>query len=234
MAHNDTSLTLATYNIHCCMGTDGIYDPDRTIKILRQINADIIALQEVESATNDPHNLLNTLTDKTGMKIVPGLTMFKETSCYGNAVLTRCDIKDLHHINISVGRHEPRGAIRFTIRMGNQTILIIATHLGLKRYERRIQVQSILKEFGQHPSDISVLMGDLNEWYRWGKTLRQLRNHFSQTGSPPTFPGHCPVLSLDRILIQPRSCLQSITPIKNRLTRVASDHLPLKATLVFS
>lgn len=233
MDYKKTSLTLATYNIHSCIGRDGIFDPDRIIDVIRQLDADIIALQEVESPYNSLENLIDTFSEKTGMQIIPGHTIVRETSSYGNAILTRREITDIHHINISVKSRESRGVIRFMVQWGGLTIHIIATHLGLRRHERRIQAQHLLKEFKRHPSDISVLMGDLNEWQRWGKPLRQLRKHFNDIQTPATFPAHYPVFSLDRILVQPRSYLQSIGPVKNKLTRMASDHLPLKATLSF-
>ena len=45
----DSSLRIVTYNIHKCRGLDQRVRPDRIVEVLKEINADIIALQEVVS-----------------------------------------------------------------------------------------------------------------------------------------------------------------------------------------
>jgi endonuclease/exonuclease/phosphatase family metal-dependent hydrolase len=75
-------------------------------------------------------------------------------------------------------------------------------------------------------------MGDLNEWYLWGRPLRWLHAHFRATPSPPTFPSRRPVFALDRIWISPARCLTRIARHASPLARIASDHLPLTAELL--
>jgi endonuclease/exonuclease/phosphatase family metal-dependent hydrolase len=72
-------------------------------------------------------------------------------------------------------------------------------------------------------------MGDLNEWYLWGRPLRWLHARFCAMRTPATFPAHRPVLKLDRIWAHPTSALQSLRAHRTPLSRVASDHLPLVA-----
>lgn len=158
--------------------------------------------------------------------------MFSDTSHYGNALLPRLDIEELHREDISINGREPRGAICIKTRLANTSIQVIATHLGLLPSERRAQVKQLLKVLEQNPADVSVLMGDLNEWYLWSRPLRWLHNHFSKTIAPATFPSRYPVLALDRIWVEPQSCLKSITSYNNATTKKASDHLPLKAKLL--
>jgi len=74
------------------------------------------------------------------------------------------------------------------------------------------------------------VMGDLNEWYLWGRPLRWLHAKFAVTRTPPTFPARRPMLKLDRIWAHPTSALQSLKAHRSALARVASDHLPLVAT----
>lgn len=233
MDENQTSLTLATYNIHRCIGNDNRFDPGRIIRVINQLNADIIALQEVETVYDGNANFLDSLFKCSRMEIIPGLTMYRGDSSYGNVLLTRYSIENVEHINISFVGREPRGAIRLRTQIGSKSLQVIATHLGLIRSERTTQIKRLLKVLNQQPTDISVLMGDLNEWFFLGEPLRLLRKYFSRTGSPATFPARFPLLSLDRILVKPRSCAQSIEPLKNLLTKAASDHLPLIATLLF-
>jgi len=227
------SLRLATYNIHRCIGNDNRFDPDRIITVISQLNADIIALQEVETGHDGNTDFLNSLREHFRMEIIPGLTMYRDDSSYGNVLLTRHRIEKMEHINISFQGREPRGAVCLRMQINNKNLRVIATHLGLMRSERSIQTRLLLNALNRRRSDISVVMGDLNEWFFMGKPLRLLRKYFANTGSPATFPARFPLLSLDRILVRPGSCLRSIEPLKTPLTRSASDHLPLIATIVF-
>ena len=42
---------VATYNVHDCIGRDGVYSPSRIVEVLRSLEADVVALQEI---TLDP------------------------------------------------------------------------------------------------------------------------------------------------------------------------------------
>ena len=108
---------------------------------------------------------------------------------------------------------------------------IVATHLGLRPVERRLQVRRLLDEFDT-PRMPVVLMGDINEWLVWGRPLRWLTSHFKPAQAPPTFPSRRPVFALDRIWMHPRWRLLRVHAHRSRLARVASDHLPLMARIV--
>jgi endonuclease/exonuclease/phosphatase family metal-dependent hydrolase len=107
----------------------------------------------------------------------------------------------------------------------------VATHLGLFPGERREQVEQLLKLFTWLPEDRAVLMGDLNEWFLWGRPLRRLHRYFDRTPALRTFPSRRPVFALDRLWTHPGSILQGLEVHASALSRVASDHLPLVATL---
>jgi len=77
----------------------------------------------------------------------------------------------------------------------------------------------------------TILLGDLNEWFLWGRPLRWLHRHFEQTPAPATFPAGFPVLALDRIWVRPRHLLRRLTVHASPLARQASDHLPVVAQL---
>ena len=80
----------------------------------------------------------------------------------------------------------------------------------------------------------TVLMGDVNEWFLWGRPLRWLHRHFQQTPAPATFPARWPVFALDRIWVEPRQALRRVSVHDSATARVASDHLPITATINFS
>jgi len=97
--------------------------------------------------------------------------------------------------------------------------------------ERRQQVRQLLKLFDIGLTDIYILLGDLNEWFLWGRPLRWLHAHFKSTPHCPTFPSRCPLMALDRLWVHPRRRLQKVEAHTSKLARIASDHRPVCAEL---
>lgn len=81
-----------------------------------------------------------------------------------------------------------------------------------------------------HPT---ILLGDLNEWRVGNRSsLLGLLPHFGPVHAVlPSFPSRYPLLALDRILARPANLISSIEVHNSQLSRVASDHLPIKAKL---
>jgi len=225
-----TSLRIASYNVHRAIGSDRRTDPGRILAVLREIDADVMALQEVE-AHDDGADMLAWLAKETGFHAIAGTTLQRHDGHYGNGILTRCPVHDKRLCDLSWRGREPRGAIAADLECGGHRLRVVATHLGLRPAERREQVTQLLHLFKERPHDRSVLLGDLNEWFLWGRPLRRLHRHFKQTPSVATFPARMPVLALDRIWTHPRTMLRRVTAHKSALSRAASDHLPLVATL---
>lgn len=223
-------LRIASYNVHRAVGVDGRFMPERILGVLREIDADVVALQEVEARDTGDH-MLSWLAGKTGFHAVAGTTLIRHDGHYGNGLLTRVPIADFHLLDLSWRGREPRGAIAADIEMHGTPLRIVATHLGLRPAERRDQVQRLIKLFTDVPRERGVLLGDVNEWFLWGRPLRRLHRYFSATPAVATFPSSLPLLALDRIWTHPRSLLQRIRVHRTPLSRVASDHLPLVATL---
>lgn len=229
-------LTCASYNIHRCIGADGRHDPERIRRVLHELDAPIIALQEVESPHDAP-NLLAYLCAGSDWRAISGNTMLRGAGDYGNALLTRLPVASSEQIDLSVPGHEPRGAIHARFEFAGHRMQFIATHLGLWPGERRTQVLQLLNvlqaEVETASPAVAVLMGDLNEWFLWGRPLRWLHAHFQRPPAVATFPAQWPILSLDRIWVEPRQRLIAVQAWKSELARVASDHLPLIARIAF-
>ncbi len=226
-----TSLTLVTYNIHACVGTDGRFEPDRVAGVLRELDADVIALQEVEHHEVDGRDMLDYLSFETGSKAIAGPTLLRETRQYGNAILTRLPILAINRVDLTLPGHEARGAIDVTLDGSPGRLQVVATHLGLRPWERRQQVRRLLELFDIGLTDTYVLMGDVNEWFLWGRPLRWLHAHFKPSPHCPTFPSRRPFMALDRLWVHPRRRLTRLEVHASKLARVASDHLPLKAVI---
>jgi endonuclease/exonuclease/phosphatase family metal-dependent hydrolase len=107
----------------------------------------------------------------------------------------------------------------------------MATHLGLRPYERRWQMRQLLEHLDRGPQCPTVLMGDLNEWFLWGRPLRWLHAWFGTTPAPATFPSALPLFALDRIWVRPRALMARLFVHDGGRAAEASDHLPLVAQI---
>ena len=224
------ALKIVSYNVHRAIGRDRRFSPQRILDVLREIDGDVVALQEVE-ACDSGSDMLAWLAEQTGMHAVAGTTLVRHDGHYGNGLLTRWPIRSSTLCDLSWRGREPRGAIAADLDVNGEPLRIVATHLGLRPAERRDQVTRLIKLFTDVPQDKAVLIGDLNEWFLWGRPLRRLHRYFKHTPHVATFPSGWPCLALDRIWTHPRSLLKRLAVHRTPLARVASDHLPLVATV---
>ncbi|MGB8436252.1 MAG: endonuclease/exonuclease/phosphatase family protein, partial [Burkholderiales bacterium] len=139
----------------------------------------------------------------------------------------------VHRVDLSVPGREPRGALDLMLEAPRGALRVIATHLGLAPAERRHQIRRILAMLAPVRPEPVVLMGDLNEWFLWGRPLRWLRAHFGRAPAPATFPARRPVLALDRIWVEPRDLRTGLAVHSTALARSASDHLPVRVTVAW-
>lgn len=230
------AMTVASYNVHKCVGTDGRFDPGRIIDVIREISPDVVALQEADQRFGERSGLLdlNRLRLETGLLPVPIMGGTKSHGWCGNVLLFREGIvEDVHQV--SLPGLEPRGALVAEIQLqgreGQASLRVIAAHLGLMRWARRQQadvILDILQSRGERPT---LLMGDFNEWRLGpGSALTKLEPVFGPLPPAiPSFPARLPVLSLDRIMANRSGLITDVTVHDTPLARVASDHLPLTA-----
>jgi endonuclease/exonuclease/phosphatase family metal-dependent hydrolase len=221
-------LSIATYNIHGAFGMDGRFEPERIASVLQEVAADVIALQEVPLGDSRRPNVLAMLQDATGFVSASGPTITDADRHFGNAVLSRYPIVATRAIDLTMGAYEPRGALDADLSCHGHPLRIVATHLGLRPVERRMQIRKLLERFDTDQMAV-ILVGDINEWFVWGRSLRWLVSHFQAVPAPATFPSAWPVLALDRIWIRPRQRMLQVRVHATPLARQASDHLPLVA-----
>lgn len=224
-------LKIATWNVRRCIGRDGMMSPERCAAVLREIDADVVALQEVESRPGHELDALALMARETGTRAIPGVTMVREDAHYGNALLTRLDPSAVRHHDLSVTGYEPRAALDVDLKPNGRDVQLIATHLGLRPAERREQIGRLLPVMEPRARDAVVLAGDLNEWFPWSRPLRMLRRLFPSTPQRRSWPACVPLLSLDRIYVYPTHGLRRLYTHHSALARIASDHLPLIANL---
>lgn len=234
MVTDGASALLASYNVHKCVGTDGKFDPDRIAAVIAEIGPDIIALQEADKRFGDRDALLDldAINRATGLVPVAVQNGHSGHGWHGNLVLVRegliCALSQLRLPGL-----EPRGALVVDIDLVAGPVRVMAAHLGLLRHSRLLQIQALLAHATAEDGRPVVLMGDMNEWrLRKRSSLHPMRGGFAGVGDGvPSFPAYFPVLPLDRILVRPHGLLGPLEAHRTALSRVASDHLPVKARL---
>lgn len=222
---------VASYNVHRCVGADGCSVPERVAEVLRGLEADVVALQEVDSSLPE-HRLdqLELLARALSAQAVPGPTLLHRRGAYGNAMLVRRPVLAVRRHDLSVGTTEPRGAIDVDLDLGDVVVRVVATHFGLGRRERRRQAALLLGLLGPGTGP-AVLVGDFNEWLPRAGARRLFDGRFGGAPQAATYPAALPLFALDRIWVDPASALVDVEVRRTPLTRVASDHLPLRARL---
>jgi endonuclease/exonuclease/phosphatase family metal-dependent hydrolase len=224
--------SVASYNIHKYVGIDGVFAPERIARVISELRADIVGLQEIDSSFYRKGNLGGPILEKAGLELVLGLTRRNRNGHYGNALLTAYQVKDVRRIDLSVFGRSPRGALDVDLWVKGETIRVIVAHLGLGLRERRKQIRRLLDIFCSERDRLEIMLGDFNEWVPFGSPLCRVHDFFGKSPTLRTYPSLMPVLPLDRIWIRPVDALASISTHKTPLSRKASDHLPVKAFIV--
>ncbi|HEY6814324.1 MAG TPA: endonuclease/exonuclease/phosphatase family protein [Croceibacterium sp.] len=226
-------LTFASYNIHKGVGLDGRRDPDRIIAVLRELHADVIALQEADRRFGERESVLpKALLDETPWRVAPVAKRARSIGWHGNALLVRKDIAVEHAEPLDLPTLEPRGAVRADLVLEGRRVRVLGMHLDLSGLLRREQIRAILRHCRacEHACP-TVLMGDFNQWgLRTGAFSEFAAGwHAPQLGK--SFPSRRPVAPLDRIVHSPEWSCRHAGVHHSALAVAASDHLPVRATL---
>ena len=233
---------VVTYNIHTCVGVDRRYDPGRISMVLREIDADIACLQEVDACRPGERHADQWayLGAATGYRVIQGTSVRQPHGRFGNAILTRFPVLAARLIDLTVTGYEPRAAIDADVLIGDRVLRVIATHFGLHAAERRQQANRLMATLGEpvpasrREAHAVLLMGDLNEWRGRRGAIRSLDRRLGPSTAARTFPSWMPLLSLDRIYAGGPAVLRDVDVYRSPLARLASDHLPLVGSLSWS
>jgi endonuclease/exonuclease/phosphatase family metal-dependent hydrolase len=233
------ALRVVTYNVHKCRGMDRRVHPGRIVDILQNIDADIVALQEVLSIEGRSRHddQARFIAEELGYHLAFGQNRWLNGGRYGNVVLTRFPIRVSRNYDITTRRREPRGCLRVDLQLEGTTLHIFNLHLGTGYVERRRQARRLWNEEIFSKKEIEgprIVLGDFNEWTR-GSTSQLLTSLFEGADVRPylnrsrTYPGFLPFLNLDHIYFDPVLRLEKLLLWRDRTSVIASDHLPLVA-----
>lgn len=225
-----TRFRIATYNVHKCRGMDWRVDASRIVKVIREMDADIVALQEVVAGQ------MQQIVESVAMFHSFGAAREWQGEGYGNAMLSRFPIRGEYNYDVSVGRREPRRCLRVDVEFpADHALHIFGVHLGTSFFERRHQARKLasIQILGNPElTGPRLLVGDTNEWTR-GLATRTLSKHLESADirqhlkRARTYPGVVPLLHLDHIYYDSPLQLTGMHLHRTSTSLVASDHLPL-------
>jgi endonuclease/exonuclease/phosphatase family metal-dependent hydrolase len=224
-------LRIATYNVHKCRGIDGRVRPERVASVIKALDADVVALQEIYGEQAEY------LAGELKYAFCFGENRKLKTRPYGNATLSRLPFGAIKNYDLTHGTRERRGILRTDIQLDGKTVHLFNVHLGTAFLERRYQGRELLSERILAQLGLTgprVIVGDFNEWTR-GLCTQLMSAQFAAGDlkrfrrSARTYPGFLPMLNLDHVYFDRHLDLQSLRLHRTRTALVASDHLPLLA-----
>jgi endonuclease/exonuclease/phosphatase family metal-dependent hydrolase len=233
-------IRVVTYNVHKCRGLDRKVRPERIVKVLREIDADIIALQEVVSAEGGKpeEDQARYIARALGLRSCLGENRRLKGGAYGNLLLSRFLLRAAMNYDISRNGRERRGCLRVDLEVAGALLLhVFNVHLGTAFLERREQGRKLLTAEILNNGGLQgarIVLGDFNEWTR-GLATRLLSAQFESVDirgrlrRSRTYPGILPLLHLDHIYFDPVLKVESLALHRSRAALIASDHLPLVA-----
>jgi endonuclease/exonuclease/phosphatase family metal-dependent hydrolase len=241
-------LRVMTYNVHGCLGMDGRISPSRIASVIARYQPDLVALQELDfgRARSQRHAQPKLIADELQMHLAFCPTVVEHDEQYGHALLSHFPMRVIRTDILLSGKQpqrvQPRGALWVQLDVDEMQLHLMNTHFGLRRSERLAQAGDLLNRnwIGAIGEDEPlILCGDFNMFPRsepYRALTRRLRDVQGDTMGPAplnTFSSMRPMVRIDHIFVSRHFTPAKVVVPRNQLTRVASDHLPLIADLVY-
>lgn len=225
-------LTFASYNIHKAIGADGRRDPERIVSVLREIDADVIALQEADRRFRQRESVLpRALLDDTPWRALPVAKRRQSIGWHGNALLVRREFRELAAGALDLPTLEPRGAVMAEVSAGEARFLVIGTHLDLSGLRRRDQIRALIAWCERKARRLPVVvMGDFNQWGHATGAMREFGS-WTALAPGPSYPARSPIARLDRVVASRDWTIGACKVHHSATAAQASDHLPVYARL---
>ena len=229
--------SVASYNIRKSVGTDWRRKPDRVMAVLRELDANVVALQEVDRRFGERTSSLSAsdIAAETPYRVINFGARPGSLGWHGNTILVRSGVTVLHTEPLHLPALEPRGAALADLRLGGRAVRIVGMHLGLVSLWRKRQAVAVLQRLKTLEDPLpTVMMGDLNQWAIEGGCLAHFAEEHHVVEPGPSFHSHWPVASFDRIITSVDIDVEAAGVHHSLQARYASDHLPVWAKLRFA
>ena len=247
----ENTLTIATYNTEneCdqrCIGDVSNIPLSKRLTVALMTKAQVIGFQEALNGYDvdamDMYSNLGKFTDGIFAPIKPNVLGGPYT--YGDMIQSALTLDDkTYALYPHVANVEDRGYAKVVFTLGDKTISVYNTHLGLNTTERSPQISSLFNTVQADTSDYKIVIGDTNT-----SNLSELQAFtdagytFVNTGQYPTYFHSA---AIDNIICSPGiSVIESgyieDTLVPNTLNlgrnskNAVSDHSPLWARLRFN
>lgn len=224
------TLRIMSYNIRNCRGLDNIYDIQRTADVIRNCDADIIAIQEVDSVTRRSKgvDIADTLAILCKMHAYYSTAIEYDGGKYGVAILSRKKAIATYRAALP-GREEKR-----TILIAEYPELTFAcTHLSLNEEDRMASLE-IIDSIAKECKKPFIIAGDLNDNPQ-SPFIKELSRNWKiiAPNEEPTFPADKPNVTIDYIAAI-KECERDIESVDSKVIEepTASDHRPIATTII--
>lgn len=237
-------IKILTYNIHHGRGIDRKLDLNRIAEVIKESDADLIGLNEVDrcfSRRSGYIDQLSWLSEKLNMHHAFGaaVTLRSKNGIflrqYGNALLSRYPIllQTNHPLLFFKGIFEGRALLEAEVQIQGQLLNMYVTHLSLSPLRQNKQIEYMLKKLKETELPV-IVCGDFNMrpgMKQWKKITNILTDvcHSQYDAPCPTFPSLRPKIQLDYIFVSEHYLIDSVQFMPKH--RNSSDHIPIKATL---
>ena len=219
-------LKILSYNVRNARGMDDEVNFDRVAKVINRINADCVALQELDSATRRSGGVvvLDELAKRTHMYAVYNSSIDYDGGKYGIGILTK--EKPLRHEAIALpGSEEKRSLLVFEMK----DCVFCCTHWSLRQADRLASVALMNEVLEKYTHKPVFLAGDLNA-VPASEEMAELTKQWIILNDPfqPTIPVVNPNRCIDYVLFKdnPQFHVRILeTKVENE--PLASDHLPV-------
>lgn len=236
-----TTFRVMTYNVHSCVGTDGKLDPSRIAEVIARSSADVVALQELDVGQARTQGLHQPewLAEQLQMFVHFTAARRCDEGHYGNAILSRHPFSVMSEGGLRRRTGEHRAVQWLKVSIGGLELNVMNTHLSIHFRERLLQIEQLLSAEWIAKSETHlplVVCGDLNS-SRFSPVYRGLhrdlvdaqRAHGARAVA--TWPSRLPLFRIDHLFTSKSIAVRRCEVRRDRLSMVASDHLPLLAEL---
>jgi len=230
-------MRLLSYNIHKGIGgRDRRYRLERIIGVIESENPDIVCLHEVDRNVKRSrfNNQPKIFAEYFNMQeSLYQLNVKLKTGGYGNLILSRWSFLSQHQISLTNTWRKSRGAQIVVIDSPEGAFQLVNFHLGLAEKERHWQIDHLLTHqlFQEGSGYPTLIVGDTNDWRNTLGKGQFSQHDFAEITHPPSkyrsFPAYMPVGTLDKAFIRGEIGVRHAKLCRSKLSREASDHLPL-------